>query len=179
MVKNFMPTRSALSSHQKSIRTTSVNANPPGPAARDTSLFLVNQLCFAVYSTSLAMTKLYRPLLAKIGLTYPQYVVLLALWELDGMTVSALGESVALDSGTLTPLLKRLEAQGLIDRKRSAADERQVHIHLTRNGARLEKQAHAVHTEIACATNCSGNERRELTHALQKLRASLLANHAS
>ena len=148
-------------------------------AADASSLFLVNQMCFAIYSTSLAMTKLYRPLLLQLGLTYPQYVVLLALWERDQLTVSALGEQVALDSGTLTPLLKRLQSQGLIERERSADDERQVYIRLTRQGHSLKKKAEAIHDHIACATQCSSAERRALTRALQKLRLSLLTNTAS
>ena len=148
-------------------------------AADASSLFLVNQMCFAIYSTSLAMTKLYRPLLSQLGLTYPQYVVLLALWERDQLTVSALGEQVALDSGTLTPLLKRLQSQGLIERERSADDERQVYIRLTRQGHSLKKKAEAIHEHIACATQCSSAERKALTRALQKLRTSLLANSAS
>lgn len=139
-------------------------------------MFLVNQLCFAIYSTSLAMTKLYRPLLSGLGVTYPQYVVLLALWEQDDVTVTALGEKVSLDSGTLTPLLKRLQTQGLIERQRSAIDERQVHIKLTRDGASMKKKADAIHDQIACATECSSAERKSLTRALQKLRASLLAH---
>ena len=143
------------------------------------SLFLVNQMCFAIYSTSLAMTKVYRPLLSQLGLTYPQYVVLLALWERDTLTVSALGGQVALDSGTLTPLLKRLQSQGLIERERGADDERQVYIRLTRQGHSLKKKAETIHDHIACATHCSSAERKALTRALQKLRSSLLANAAN
>src|SRR5437660_7848686 len=85
-------------------------------------LALDNQLCFALYSASLAMTKLYKPLLDEVGLTYPQYLVMLALWERDGVTVSDLGERLSLDSGTLTPLLKRLEAGGLVARLRDTQD---------------------------------------------------------
>src|SRR5438046_5042296 len=97
---------------------------PTNATAPDRMLLLDNQLCFAVYSASLAMTKLYKPLLEKIGLTYPQYLVMLALWERDGLMVSELGEKLSLDSGTLTPLLKRLEANGLVARIRDAEDER-------------------------------------------------------
>ena len=92
---------------------------------------LDQQLCFALYSASLAMTKVYKPLLDQLGLTYPQYLVLLALWEQDGQTVSGLGERLYLDSGTLTPLLKRMESAGWIERQRDATDERLVLIHLT------------------------------------------------
>jgi DNA-binding MarR family transcriptional regulator len=87
------------------------------------ALLLDNQLCFALYSTSLAMTKLYKPLLETLGLTYPQYLVMLVLWERDGLMVSELGERLFLDSGTLTPLLKRLESYGLIARIRDVQDE--------------------------------------------------------
>lgn len=140
------------------------------------NLFLANQMCFAIYSTSLAMTKLYRPLLSRLGLTYPQYVVLLALWEQDQLTVTALGERVALDSGTLTPLLKRLQNQGLLERQRSLDDEREVYIKLTRQGFNLRKKSEAIHENIVCATQCSHVERKTLTQSLQKLRASLMAN---
>src|SRR3954462_6505588 len=94
-------------------------------------LHLDNQLCFALYSASLAMTKLYKPLLDELGLTYPQYLAMLALWQEDGQSVSQLGERLFLDSGTLTPLLKRLETAGLVVRERSVEDERRVHIRLT------------------------------------------------
>ena len=97
-------------------------------------LALDHQLCFALYAASLAMTKAYKPLLAPLGITYPQYLVLLVLWEGDGITVSQLGDRLTLDSGTLTPLLKRLDAQGLLQRQRDAADERRVLLHLTPAG---------------------------------------------
>src|SRR5215207_10693392 len=89
----------------------------------DQALRLDNQLCFALYSTSLAMTKLYKPLLDELGLTYPQYLAMLVLWERDGLMVSELGERLSLDSGTLTPLLKRLEGSGLVARIRNVEDE--------------------------------------------------------
>jgi DNA-binding MarR family transcriptional regulator len=97
-------------------------------------LQLDNQVCFALYSASLAMTKLYKPLLEDIGLTYPQYLVMLVLWEGDQLMVSELGERLYLDSGTLTPLLKRLESAGLLTRLRDAQDERRVRIALTDAG---------------------------------------------
>src|SRR6187431_2340286 len=93
----------------------------------DQALLLDNQLCFALYSASLAMTRLYKPLLAELGLTYPQYLAMLVLWERDGLMVSELGERLGLDSGTLTPLLKRLEALELVARIRAVEDERRVH----------------------------------------------------
>ena len=147
--------------------------------APPSSLLLDSQLCFALYSTSLAMTKLYRPYLVALGLTYPQYVVLLALWQRDGLTVSELGARVALDSGTLTPLLKRMQTAKLIQRLRGTEDERQVHISLTAKGSALRSKAAEVHERVACATACSSTERKTLTHSLQRLRASLLANAAN
>jgi DNA-binding MarR family transcriptional regulator len=149
---------------------------PSETAANQAALLLDSQLCFALYSTSLAMTRLYRPFLAGIGLTYPQYVVMLALWECAGPTVTELGDRVSLDSGTLTPMLKRLETLKLIQRTRSTVDERRVHITLTAKGTRLREQAEVIHERIACATECSGAQRREMTRSLQRLRASLLAN---
>ena len=102
-----------------------MNTEKPAPIpdapTSSAMLLLDNQLCFALYSTSLAMTKLYKPLLEALGLTYPQYLVLLVLWEQDGLTVSELGERLFLDSGTLTPLLKRLESSGLVSRQRATA----------------------------------------------------------
>jgi len=136
---------------------------------------LDQQLCFALYSASLAMTKVYRPLLARLGLTYPQYIVMLALWEYDGLSIGELGERVALDSGTLTPLLKRMQALGLVERTRSAADERLVLVTLTRAGRELGSRAEAVGAEVACAAACSTRERQNLTATLRGLRSSLLA----
>ncbi|HEU4460636.1 MAG TPA: MarR family transcriptional regulator [Methylibium sp.] len=139
---------------------------------------LDQQLCFALYSASLAMTKVYRPLLARLGLTYPQYVVMLALWEYDGLSIGELGERVALDSGTLTPLLKRMQALGLVERTRSAADERLVLVTLTRAGRELAARAEAIVGEIADADGCTMRERQALTQTLQSLRGSLLGHAA-
>jgi MarR family transcriptional regulator, organic hydroperoxide resistance regulator len=144
--------------------------NTPDPAAW---LALDHQLCFALYSASLAMTKLYKPLLEPLDLTYPQYLVMLVLWEGDGVTVSALGERLALDSGTLTPLLKRLEAAGLVQRLRDAADERRVLLQLTAAGRALKARATAVPPAIASASGCSLSELSELTSRLQALRQQL------
>jgi len=137
------------------------------------ALLLDNQLCFALYSTSLAMTKRYKPLLAPLGLTYPQYLVMLVLWERDGMMVSELGERLFLDSGTLTPLLKRLEALGHIARVRDVADERRVHITLTSAGRKLKARAAAVPAGVLGATHCSVSELVSLTRQIQALRKSL------
>ncbi|PZQ73158.1 MAG: MarR family transcriptional regulator [Variovorax paradoxus] len=142
------------------------------PSTPDTAelLKLDNQLCFAVYSASLAMTRLYKPQLDKLGLTYPQYLVMLALWEEDGLMVSALGERLSLDSGTLTPLLKRLEANGLVARVRDVADERRVHITLTAAGRRLKGRAAGVPACLLAASECSIDELVTLTRQLQSLR---------
>lgn len=137
---------------------------------QDELLKLDNQLCFAMYSASLAMTRLYKPLLDKLGLTYPQYLVMLALWEKDGPMVSELGERVSLDSGTLTPLLKRLEANGFVSRVRDVADERRVHITLTAAGRRLKARAGHVPECLLAASECSVPELVDLTHQIQALR---------
>jgi MarR family transcriptional regulator, organic hydroperoxide resistance regulator len=139
------------------------------------ALLLDNQLCFALYSASLAMTKLYKPLLDELGLTYPQYLVMLVLWEGDGLMVSALGERLSLDSGTLTPLLKRLESAGLVSRMRDAADERRVHIHLTAAGRRLKARAAKVPGCVLAASQCSIPELLQLTEQVRALRKRLAA----
>lgn len=141
----------------------------------DDLLKLDNQLCFALYSTSLAMTKLYKPLLESLGLTYPQYLVMLALWEEDGQMVSALGQRLSLDSGTLTPLLKRLQASGLVSRIRDAADERRVHIVLTAEGRRLKAKAVQVPQCVLAATTRSIDELVQLTQQLRGLREQIKA----
>src|SRR4051812_40484897 len=148
-------------------------------ALADARLALDNQLCFALYSTSLAMTKLYKPLLAPLGLTYPQYIVMLSLWEEDGQTVSALGERLALDSGTLTPLLKRLQAQGALTRERDADDERRVIVRLTPAGRRLRQQARKVPPQVVRATGCELGEVVALTRRLGALRDALAAGMRS
>ena len=147
----------------------------PTAAARraDAWLALDKQLCFALYSASLAMTKVYKPLLAPLGLTYPQYLVMLALWEADGQTVSALGDRLALDSGTLTPLLKRLEAQGQLSRERDAQDERRVIVRLTPAGRRLKVRARRVPQEIGRASGCELAEIVDLTRQLNAVRDAL------
>jgi len=139
------------------------------------ALLLDHQLCFALYSASLAMTKLYKPLLEELGLTYPQYLAMLALWERDGVSVSALGERLFLDSGTLTPLLKRLEAAGLIARVRAVEDERRVHISLTAEGRKLKTRAARIPGCILAASQCSVSEIQALTQQVRALRERLVA----
>lgn len=132
------------------------------------------QMCFALYSASLSMTKVYRPLLAKLQITYPQYLVMMVLWQSDGQTVNALCEKLFSDSGTLTPLLKRLEKQGFIQRQRSQEDERKVVVTLTKAGAELKKEASAVPMQIICTTGCNLEQLQDLTERLKMLRSSLI-----
>lgn len=155
-----------------------VSTRPPAQAAGNPAkdwLLLDQQLCFALYSSSLAMTKLYKPLLAPLGLTYPQYLALLVLWERDGLTVSELGERLFLDSGTLTPLLKRMEAAGWLQRERAADDERRVIVSLTPEGRALRQKAKRIPLQLAQATRCDLGELASLTQRLQQLRTQLLS----
>ena len=137
---------------------------------------LDRQLCFALYSTSLAMTKLYKPLLAPLGLTYPQYLALLVLWETDSIGVNELGERLFLDSGTLTPLLKRMQAAGWVERARDEADERRVIVTLTATGRALRRKAAQVPLALAQATGCGLDELVALTVRLQALRDHIVAH---
>ena len=147
----------------------------PTASRKHSALELDNQLCFALYSASLAMTKLYKPMLAALGLTYPQYLVMLVLWERDGLMVSELGERLFLDSGTLTPLLKRLQAAGLVARIRAVDDERRVHITLTPAGRKLKGRAASVPACIVDAARCQLSEIVSLTRQVQALRQRLMA----
>jgi len=134
---------------------------------------LDNQLCFALYSTGLAMNKVYRKLLRKLDLTYPQYLVMLVLWERDAVSVSDIGARLFLDSATLTPLLKRLEAAGLLTRSRSASDERQVVVALTSPGRALAQQAGAIQEQVLCATACTPVQLGAIKGQLEGLREKL------
>ena len=138
-------------------------------------LQLDNQLCFALYSTSLAMTKIYKPMLHELGLTYPQYLSMLVLWEKDGLMVSELGQRLYLDSGTLTPLLKRLEAASFITRIRAVEDERRVHITLTSSGRKHKAKAAKIPACILSASQCSISEISDRTRQVQSLRQHLAA----
>jgi DNA-binding MarR family transcriptional regulator len=135
-------------------------------------------LCFAIYGAGHALNRAYKPLLDPLGLTYPQYLVMVALWEKDDRTVGQLGETVSLESSTLTPLLKRLEAAGLISRRRDAADERQVRIGLTTAGRRLRGRAAGVPGCIQAATGLGDLELRRLRAAIGALRESLQRHSA-
>ena len=141
----------------------------------EAQLMLGNQLCFAVYSTGHAFNRVYKPLLDRLALTYPQYLVMLALWERDGVPVKELGQRLFLDSGTLTPLLKRLEAANLIRRTRSSEDERQVLIALTPQGRDLREKAKTVPQAILAASGCSIAELSSLRKSLVALRDQLNA----
>ncbi len=172
------------------------STSPASPRARATGaaalagqpsadwLALDHQLCFALYAASLAMTKAYKPLLAPLDLTYPQYLVMLVLWEVDrpgpdaagvatGITVSQLGDRLTLDSGTLTPLLKRLEAQDRLQRLRDPADERRVRLRLTDAGRALKARALPIPQAIACATACDLHQIGQLAAQLTTLRRQL------
>jgi MarR family transcriptional regulator, organic hydroperoxide resistance regulator len=121
----------------------------------DSSLLLDNQLCFKLYAASRAIIRAYKPMLERLGLTYPQYLAMLVLWEWQQLppeqpTVKALGERLQLDSGTLTPLLKRLEQLGLLQRKRSALDERELHLALSEAGSALREQAVRLRQQLLC-----------------------------
>ena len=150
-----------------------MKVNCPVPVDANALLELDNQLCFALYSTSLAMTRLYKPLLAGLGLTYPQYLALLVLWEDDGLSVGELGERLFLDSGTLTPLLKRLESAGRVSRLRAVDDERRVRVTLTPAGRALKARAAQIPGCILRAAQCSIPELVALTQQVQTLRQRL------
>lgn len=142
------------------------------PAAR-----LDEQLCFALYSASRLMTAAYRPLLDELGLTYPQYLVLLALWEDDSRTVGELGRRLHLDSGTLSPLIKRLEAAGLVMRHRSSTDERRVGVALTTAGRALEERAACVPQRLLASTDTGPEQIGALRDALRVLVDQLSSPH--
>lgn len=134
---------------------------------------LENQLCFAVYSTAHAFTRAYKPILDRVGLTYPQYLVMLALWEKSEQPVKAIGEQLDLDSGTLSPLLKRLEQNGLIKRTRDSRDERQVIVSLTENGRMMRSEIDTIMGAIGQAAGCTLEEMKTIRGLLKGLRSNL------
>ena len=138
-------------------------------------LLLDNQACFALHSTSLMMTKVYKPLLQALGLTYPQYLAMMVLWEQDGLTVGEISTRLLTDPGSLTPLLKRLEAAGLVSRLRDAADERRVLIRLTAEGRQLKARARRIPGCVLEASQCDLAEITALTRQVQLLRDRLTA----
>lgn len=140
----------------------------------DDTLKLDHQLCFALYAASNAMTRLYRDRLEPLGLTYPQYLAMLVLWEQDGLTVKALGERLHLDSGTLTPMLKRMAQAGLLTRQRSEEDERQVAISLTPKGRELRAAVADMHAGLACLLPLEMKDIGRLRVELRGLAAGLI-----
>ena len=140
---------------------------------KDAPLLLDQQLCFALYSANLALHKQYRKLLAPLEITYPQYLVMMVLWERDDVTVSEIGERLFLDSATLTPLLKRLETAGLLDRARSREDERQVVVTLTPQGEGLRAKALGIPESVRCASACDVEKLHALKGELEMLRDNL------
>lgn len=136
-------------------------------------LRLEQQLCFAVYSAAHAFNRFYKPLLAELGVTYPQYLVLLVLWEREGLSVSEIGAQLLLDSGTLTPMLKRMEAMGLVVRQRDSADERLVRVALTSTARAMKQTAEGFPLQILEASDCTAEEFDILRRTLSGLRDSL------
>ncbi|EPX3799058.1 MarR family winged helix-turn-helix transcriptional regulator [Acinetobacter baumannii] len=137
------------------------------------NLKLENQLCFLIYSTNLALNQLYRKLLTPLGITYPQYLVMLVLWEKDEITVSEIGSKLFLESSTLTPILKKLEALQLLNRTRSKEDERQVIITLSEKGKKLKEQAVNFPTHILEASSCDTATLLGLKEQLTQLRTNI------
>lgn len=142
-------------------------------------LLLDNQLCYALYAAAHRMTKSYRPMLERMGLTYPQYLVLLVLWEEEGLSVKEIGSRLFLDSGTLTPLLKRLEASGHVRRARDRPDERQVSIFLTEKGRGLKGKMDCLPLTVGGMTGMTLDERRALLENLALMRDELHARAGS
>jgi len=129
-------------------------------------LKLENQLCFPLYATSRQITRLYQPLLANIGLTYPQYIVMLVLWEEDGLSIKAIGQKLQLNTNTLTPLLKRMQEQKLVKRVRAPEDERVVHIELTKEGKSLQSKALEIPAQLMASLNYPADKAIELKRLL-------------
>ncbi|SIT41577.1 Organic hydroperoxide resistance transcriptional regulator [Paraburkholderia ribeironis] len=146
------------------VKSTDLPATAPLP--------LSDFLCFAVYSANLAFGRAYKPILDELGLTYPQYITIIALWEQDNQTVSGLGEKLFLESNTLTPMLKKLEAMGYLERRRDPEDERQVRVSLTKSGRRLREKS--LKMDLTDATGLAPNEFAKLQEAIVTLRGNLI-----
>lgn len=153
-----------------------VNALDEVAGTANDPLLLDNQLCYALYAAAHRMTKSYRPLLERLGVTYPQYLVLLVLWENEGLTVSDIGRRLRLDSGTLTPVLKRLETGGLLLRSRRQSDEREVEISLTPHGRNLRAEAVKVRETVMCQLDLTEPEIRAMRADLNRLIENLNVN---
>jgi len=132
-------------------------------------LKLENQICFPIYAASRLITREYQPLLDELGLTYPQYLALMVLWEHDGLSVNDIGQKLLLNTNTVTPLLKRMEAQGLVTRQRSADDERRVIVSLTPQGQALQERAAAIPPQLAAGLNADGVDEQALQAMLAQL----------
>lgn len=143
-------------------------------SSKTDGLGLASQLCFATYSATQAFNRIYKAVLDPLGLTYPQYLVMLVLWEGDDVTVGEIGTWLGLDSGTLTPLLKRMEAAGFVRRQRNPQDEREVRITVTVLGRDLRAKVADARAKVACATQLNDTQLDELRDALLKLRTDLL-----
>lgn len=150
-----------------------MNSDQDDKKVKTMPLLVDQQLCFALYSANLAMNKVYRQLLSQLDITYPQYLVMLVLWQKDDVTVSEIGEQLFLDSATLTPLLKRLESAGLINRQRTRQDERQVAVTLTEAGEALRIKAASIPEAVKCATACDDETLLALKTELDGLRDNL------
>lgn len=137
-------------------------------------LLLDNQLCFALYAASKAMTQAYRPFLTKLGITYPQYLAFLVLWQEDGISLKSLGKRLYLDSGTLTPLLKRLEKQGFVERRRFQQDEREIRIFLTEKGRQLKEEAKEIPENMLCKVSMDTDEVIAIRDQVKRLLVSLV-----
>ncbi|MFG6494604.1 MarR family transcriptional regulator [Fictibacillus sp. UD] len=140
-------------------------------------LKLENQICFKIYTAEREITKLYRDLLKELDVTYPQYLVLLLLWEKHSLTVKELGQRLFLDSGTLTPMLKRMESNGLVERKRSAEDERSVIISLTKKGEALKEKAECIPSQLVDNISMQKEELTQLNKTLTSM-LDLLQKHS-
>lgn len=139
----------------------------------EASLLLENQACFSLYSAANAMVRAYRPVLDTLDLTYPQYLAMMVLWSGDGISVKALGEKLHMDSGTTTPLLKRMEAKGLVRRERCKQDERSCLLRLTDTGRDLKNQARDIPKSMACKSCISEEDSQELKRLCDMLRRGL------
>ncbi|MHC1683639.1 MAG: MarR family winged helix-turn-helix transcriptional regulator [Clostridiaceae bacterium] len=139
----------------------------------DEILKLDNQLCFALYACAKEVTRIYKPFLDKLGITYTQYITLLVLWEQDCITVKELGKKLYLDSGTLTPLLKKLENLGVLERVRDTKDERNVFVKLTDKGINMKNEVVEIPKEVFCSTGLSPEDALELKERLRFLLVSL------
>ena len=141
--------------------------------AGDTKAGLKDQLCFSIYSTTIAINRLYKPMLDLLGLTYPQYLVLSTLWEEDGQGIGAIGERLALEPSTITPLVKRLESAGFVTRNRNTADERQVHVRLTQKGREVRDSTHCLKHAMLEKSGMSGGDLLQLNQEIQRLLGAL------